>query len=247
MKKKLTIITFLVINIFTYSQVGIATQTPTETFDVEGTARIRSLPLNGTTNTINTKIDGTKSNAKDQTFTAIKTVVSDNNGVIGTLNYLPAQNSVIITGANGTDAIMTSKTASSKNGVAGTTPPLLTKVFTLNKKSMVTFSYNLSVGDITTSTGASLMDGTSKRLASRLLLNGSVIINEGIPFSNSGSYYASGYFYLNGSRTILLNAGSYTLNIEGNVFAWAGDNIGITATFGGTSDDQLDIIAVPVE
>ncbi|TZF93513.1 hypothetical protein FW781_17620 [Chryseobacterium panacisoli] len=40
-------------------------------------------------NTIFTKPDGTKSTVKDQTFTAVKTVVADANGVLGYLDGLP--------------------------------------------------------------------------------------------------------------------------------------------------------------
>lgn len=73
-------------------KVGIATskETPaTETFQVRGTARITDLPLSGTASAINTKTDGTASTAKDQTFTAVKTVVVDANGVLGTVSGLP--------------------------------------------------------------------------------------------------------------------------------------------------------------
>ncbi|MCU7571654.1 hypothetical protein N4241_11130, partial [Riemerella anatipestifer] len=76
----------------TEKKVGIATskETPaTETFHVNGTARITDLPLNGATSAINTKTDGTVSTAKDQTFTAVKTVVVDANGVLGTVSGLP--------------------------------------------------------------------------------------------------------------------------------------------------------------
>ncbi|WP_250206619.1 hypothetical protein [Riemerella anatipestifer] len=76
----------------TEKKVGIATskETPaTETFHVNGTARIADLPLNGATSAINTKTDGTASTAKDQTFTAVKTVVVDANGVLGTVSGLP--------------------------------------------------------------------------------------------------------------------------------------------------------------
>ena len=77
---------------------AINSQIPTETFDVGGTFRIRQLPLNGTTNGIYTKPDGSSSLpastnvsglAKTQTFTGTRTVVADNNGVLGYVDYLP--------------------------------------------------------------------------------------------------------------------------------------------------------------
>ncbi|MDY3547400.1 hypothetical protein PG291_02130 [Riemerella anatipestifer] len=70
-------------------KVGINVETPTEALHVEGTFRVTDLPLNGTGSAINTKIDGTTSISKDQTFTAIKTVVVDANGVLGTMSGLP--------------------------------------------------------------------------------------------------------------------------------------------------------------
>ncbi|HCM35407.1 hypothetical protein [Chryseobacterium sp.] len=52
--------------------VGINTVSPTERLDVNGKARVRNLPVNGTTG-----------------FTATKTLVADDNGVVGVLNGLP--------------------------------------------------------------------------------------------------------------------------------------------------------------
>ncbi|MEE6130310.1 hypothetical protein V2E39_23120 [Chryseobacterium arthrosphaerae] len=72
------------------AQVGINTAAPTEIMDVNGTVRVRDLPLNGSANAISTKPDGTKSTAKDQPFIATKTVVVDNNGVLGYVNGLPS-------------------------------------------------------------------------------------------------------------------------------------------------------------
>jgi len=72
------------------SQVGISTASPTEIMDVNGTARVRELPLNGSANAISTKPDGTKSPTKNQPFTATKTVVVDNNGILGYVNGLPS-------------------------------------------------------------------------------------------------------------------------------------------------------------
>lgn len=72
------------------SQVGINTASPTEIMDVNGTARVRELPLNGSANAISTKPDGTKSPTKNQPFTATKTVVVDNNGILGYVNGLPS-------------------------------------------------------------------------------------------------------------------------------------------------------------
>lgn len=63
--------------------VGVATDSPTEKFDNNGIFRLRSLPLNGTANAINTTPGGATSPTQNQTFTATRTVVVDANGVLG--------------------------------------------------------------------------------------------------------------------------------------------------------------------
>lgn len=63
---------------------------PSETFDTNGTVRVRSLPANGMSNSIYTQADGTPSDARDQPFIATRTVVADVNGVLGTVTGLPA-------------------------------------------------------------------------------------------------------------------------------------------------------------
>lgn len=70
-------------------QIGVGTIAPTEKLDVEGIARVRDLPLNGTSNAIYTQSDGTGSSTQNQTFTATRTVVADANGVLGVVNGLP--------------------------------------------------------------------------------------------------------------------------------------------------------------
>jgi len=63
--------------------------TATEKLDMDGTARIRILPKNGSTNAINTTPDGDLSSSQDQAFTATKTVVADANGVLGYVDGPP--------------------------------------------------------------------------------------------------------------------------------------------------------------
>jgi len=90
MKNKVLSSLFILCCAFGYSQtsnkLGVNVKAPTESLDVNGTTRLRSLPVNGATNAINTKTDGTASTAKDQTYSAVKTVVVDANGVMGTID-----------------------------------------------------------------------------------------------------------------------------------------------------------------
>lgn len=72
-------------------KVGIAQSSSvlSEVLDVNGTVRVRNLPLNGAVNSIYTQANGTTSSTLNQTFTATRTVVTDANGVLGYVAYLP--------------------------------------------------------------------------------------------------------------------------------------------------------------
>lgn len=72
---------------FKITEQGKATinaATPTETFDINGTTRVRDLPTSGAANAI---YNGTETKAT--TFTGTRTVVADANGVLGTVVGLP--------------------------------------------------------------------------------------------------------------------------------------------------------------
>lgn len=73
-------------------KVGINTENPTETLQINGSARITDLPINGTANSISTNANGTASESKNQSFNATKTLVVDNNGVVGAIEGLPSMN-----------------------------------------------------------------------------------------------------------------------------------------------------------
>jgi len=249
--KKIVLTAFAVsLSVVAYAQsgkVGINTPTPSETLDVNGTERVRTLPQNGVSNAIYTKPDGTTSPNKDQTFTATKALVADDNGVIGSVSWLPAQSPTIMAGVNQTDAVTTTGTASSVSGSTGTTGVLATRTFILSTKSIVTFSFNLSVSSIRSFNSNLLSDGAAKRIGAKLLLNSATLINSGIPFTSSKNTYADGYYYLFGTRTLILPAGTHTVDLYGTVFAYNTDNIGISAAFGASPDDQVDIIATPIQ
>lgn len=70
--------------------IGIDTNYPSEKLDNNGITRLRTLPLDGTPNAINTDNDGNTSASQDQTFTATRTVVADANGVLGSIEGLPS-------------------------------------------------------------------------------------------------------------------------------------------------------------
>ncbi|MFC4687416.1 beta strand repeat-containing protein [Epilithonimonas pallida] len=229
--------------------IGIKTTTPTETLDVAGNTRLRNLPANGTANAIYTTSGGTASATQNQTFTATKTVVADANGVLGTLAYVPSL-PVVIAGTDGADAITATQTIRQRNstGGNGVSVNLLTKTFTLSKKSLVTISYDVSVGNITDYNGNYLSDDASKKLEAWVSLDGSNLSATGMSYSNGNTTYtATGNFNLGKSRTVLMNTGSHTVVLGAQVYVYNTDGIGVQATFGLGGLDQLDIVAVPVE
>lgn len=78
--------------------VSVNSKNPSESFDVTGTVRLRNLPINGASNAIYTNSGGTTTVpasvttvpiAPTQTFTATRSVVADNNGVLGYVDGLP--------------------------------------------------------------------------------------------------------------------------------------------------------------
>lgn len=88
---------FLMLTSFTFAlfsaqtgKVGINTISPTENIDVNGTLRVRFLPVNGTANSIyTTGTDSNSGSTPNQTFTAVNTIVADANGVLGVVQGLP--------------------------------------------------------------------------------------------------------------------------------------------------------------
>ncbi|MGQ1943494.1 hypothetical protein [Ornithobacterium rhinotracheale] len=101
-------------------RVGILTSGvsgfPTETFDVNGTIRVRKLPKNGQANSISTPASGLAdaNNAlknNSETFNATRMVVADANGVLGTAE-LGNTNSLYSTIANGGIVDLNSQNAS---------------------------------------------------------------------------------------------------------------------------------------
>lgn len=119
----------------TNDNIGINTKAPTETIDVNGTDRVRNLPINGQTNAIYTAPNGKASTTKNQTFNAVKTMVVDANGIMGTID------GIAITEAPDVKTIQYNRTATLINS---STPA-----------NSITTIGNLSIRFNSTSTGSS--------------------------------------------------------------------------------------------
>jgi len=119
MKNKVLSSLFILCCAFGYSQtnnkLGVNIKAPTESLDVNGTTRLRDLPVSGALNAITTKTDGSPSTAKDQTYSATKTVVVDENGVVGTID------GIAITTAPNIKTIQYVRTSSPINATTKTT------------------------------------------------------------------------------------------------------------------------------
>ncbi|MGU3374854.1 hypothetical protein [Chryseobacterium sp. M5A1_1a] len=229
---------------------------PTEKLDVNGNVRIRILPLNGTVDALFTNPDGSRNAAQNQMFTATKTVVADDNGVLGTLPYVSGP--VILAGADGKDATGTASHILKSNNGSQAEAAIAERTFTITKKSLVTFSYSAGLSSIEQYNGGSLTDGVTKQIGARLIFSsvpsgssyvaGSTIVRSAVPFStlSSTSGYVNGYFYLNGTETLVLEPGEYKVDLLGYVYASNNDSQGIQAVFNGDSD-RFNIIAQPIE
>ncbi|MDY3520787.1 hypothetical protein PG614_06040 [Riemerella anatipestifer] len=86
------------------AQVGINTSSPQETLDVNGTVRVRSLPISGKGNIYNGQAAATT------LFNGVNTVISNSDGVIGYIQGLPisyAKNTCLIDNNTPTNSITT--------------------------------------------------------------------------------------------------------------------------------------------
>lgn len=149
--------------------------------------------------------------------------------------------------ANGGGAV-TINSANASNGTA----TLVSRSFTLTRPGLVSFTFSIPITNVALANGSALNGGISKLLAANMFITGGslnnyLIVRDGISIANanSGAYTNSGY-QVNGSRTLLLGAGTYTVTLNPLVFAQ--DSGGIRATFGdnGYADTVLDIINFPV-
>lgn len=190
--KKIAFFTFLICGVFTFSQVGINTATPSASLDIASkgnTSSTKALEVNnssalemvtvldngyvgiGTPNpsaqlhtTGSVRMDGLGTNTVNT-----KVLTTDTTGNVTTrlTNTLLPQ---ILAGGDGTDAVAAAQTISAINNTPGYTNNLTSKSFTVSQTSLVTFSYSLSVLNILTSSGSNIFnDGAAKQIGANLI------------------------------------------------------------------------------
>ncbi|MCS4304061.1 hypothetical protein [Chryseobacterium sp. BIGb0232] len=221
---------------------------PTEKLDVNGNVRIRTLPLNGSADVLFTNPDGTRNESKSQPFFATKTVVADNNGILGALKGVPAVTTMYAGGDNN-DALGETITTIGAHNYKEAKADLTKRTFTLTKKSIVTFSHSTSAShfakDAGQYAGYGLEDVYAKLIQVNVrLYSGSttdtpyfskaMILRSSMSYTNGKLGGVWGTFYIDGTRSVVLEPGIYTAVLEGYVYA--ADEDGIRVDFGGFND-----------
>jgi len=192
MEKKIAFLSFFICGVFTYSQVGINTSSPSASLDIVSkgnTSATKALEVNNssdlemvtvlnngnvgigvanptaqlhTTGTV--KMDGLGTNTINTKVLTTDTVGNVTTRLTNTL--LPQ----ILAGGDGTDAVSASQTISAINNTPGYTNNLTSRIFTISQTSLVTFSYSLGALNILTSSGSSAFnDGAAKQIGANLI------------------------------------------------------------------------------
>ena len=200
---------------------------PNEKLDVvDGNVRIRTINAN----IGNSNVD--------------KLVVADSNGVLKTL---PKPNPVL-TGGDLTDAIPTEVNVTVTPAEGVKTQNLITFPFTLTQRSLVTFNYQLTFNIPGLSNGS--LTNTMKIIRSYLTFTaGPIPLNQTFGFQVSPISAGNGrpgLFVHSAGDILLLEPGSYTVQLTGNVVntVIAGDP-DLSVNFG-LASDRFTVIAMPV-
>ncbi|MFP3598431.1 hypothetical protein [Chryseobacterium sp. SIMBA_029] len=192
MEKKIAFFSFFICGVFTFSQVGINTSSPSASLDIVSkgnTSATKALEVNNSSalemvtvlNNGNVGIGIANPTAQLHTTGAVrmdglgtntvntKILTTDTAGNVTTrlTNTLLPQ---ILAGGDGADAVTTPQTISSINNTPGYTNNLTSKSFTVSQTSLVTFSYSLGVLNILTSSGSNTFnDGAAKQIGANLI------------------------------------------------------------------------------
>lgn len=276
MKKKILVFSSTTIfSLTALAQIGVNTSTPQATLDIVGKPtnpaiadgvicpRITGVQLKGKDNAYTALQDGmivyvTSPLTVTQTTSRTVNVLEKgyyyfdaSKGTVGQWVKMYHDYSAVLAGVDGADAYTGSPVTISAANNNTVTQLVTSKTFTITQKSMVTFTYTLSVNDLLTASGAFLSDGRAKLYGANLYWidgggifpNGSLIATQSASFSTTANY-AAGFYYPNNTRSIVLPAGTYNVGLQAVVYA--NDTTGVRATFGSGIRDIFDIIAVPM-
>lgn len=164
-----------------------------------------------------------------------------------------------IKGGIGEDFLPTTISVVCPDNGASSTTPLDSVTFFLSQKSLVTFTYTMSVTISTNTAGATIRDNMPRAMENFLRFSSVPVAFAGPPavnntFARSSVIYTNGsannvvqgVFTNRGSSILTLPAGTYKIQLCGRTLTGTGSNSGYTAIFGQNTSDNFDIISIPI-
>lgn len=255
MKKCILLVGMLVVGLVNAQtgKVGINTKNPNETLEINGTLRVDNLPVYK-----EGKIyDGAETT--ETIFGGQNMVTADDKGNVGKALFPFGE---VLVGGDGVDAIDTvSAKTSDFTNPNSITHAVKSGSFTLTKKSLVFFNVAISTSVAHTQTGTNAAGTTSgiygpqtKRYGYQFKINGEAVIISMIPLTQSDilqlnytSSQVTGQFVATGSRTMVMDPGTYTYELDYRFQKHSTDTNVYTLNIANGPTDTLDIIAIPLE
>lgn len=214
--------------------VGVGTNVPSERLDV-GTGNVRIRDINGIAGNATTD----------------KTVVADANGVLKTI---PKQTAVLSGGSLADDIPTSSTLTTPANDNSLLAQSIRTVNFTVTSASLVTFDYQVGYAIPTINT---LSDGRVRTVGCdlRFVSSATPTIPVGVSFAADWTHLTvantignlPGSYFLNGSQTLRLEPGNYSINVLGIVRNTGDSTVPFSVIFAGTTLDHLTITAQSIQ
>lgn len=187
--------------------VGVNTSTPTNTLDVNGTARVRSL----LPNTFDSNVD--------------KIVVADANGALKSVTATTILSKSYEVLFDLTPVAEVGISDSNPNGDDARTPGTIqSQTITLTKDALVQINFAIPIWDVFKyGTSVAPTDGGSKMLRTHLVVDNVIVVKSTNIYTNSSvgtgtgtsAEALKGIFFNTGSAFVKLNAGTHTIKLEG--------------------------------
>lgn len=210
MKKKCFAAAILIASVMINAQtglVGVNTSTPTNTLDVNGTARVRSL----LPNTFNSSVD--------------KIVVADANGALKSVPASAISSSSYEVLFDLTPITDVGISDSNPNGDdARTAVTIQNQTINLTKDALVQINFAVPIWDVFKyGTSAAPTDGGSKMLRTHLVVDNVIVVKSTNTYTNTSvgtgtgtsAEALKGVFFNTGSAFVKLTAGTHTIRLEG--------------------------------
>lgn len=241
MKRTITTLSLLFAVYYANAQVGINTTDPQQTLHIAGgaTNTIRIDALNKTNNPSYHETSGT----------SLRNIAVTSDG-----DLILAPQMTNLVGGDFVDAVPAAVALTSATG-GGVSTTLATYTFTIERRSVVFFNSSVGASFVDTA-GNTLLDG-KPRLAFSWLQFSSVPAGSGLsstavltsssaiytPTTTTGTSVVNGNAMLNNSTQAILPPGSYTILLRASIY---GGSFAFRGIFGGTSDDRLSIVSIPL-